>query len=164
MVEVVDHREEDIVEKVDTEDVLDELLDTEDAPDQVVVDIVEAREDLQVEATVVGHPLSEGRLPVDIRVDQVADHLAAIAVARVAVEDIRVVALLLEVADIVETLLADHLVVGVAIVDLHEEVQVAATRKIDHLARVSEDIATIAIVMVDHLVVKHNKKRRKPLF
>jgi hypothetical protein len=160
MVEVEDQVAEDIVEKVDTEEdqvVPQDMVDAQEDL-RVEVGIMDAQEDLRVEDIVVDHLLSEDDHRVDIRVDQVADHQEDIAEDQVA-EDIRVVALLLEGEAIVETL-----VVEVDIVELREEVQVAAIRKIDHLARASEDIVTIVIAMADHLVVKHNKKRRKPLF
>jgi hypothetical protein len=165
MVEVEDQVVEDIVEKVDMEGVQVVLQDTQDAQEDhhLEVGIVEAQEDLRVEDIVADHLLSEDDHRVDIRADQVADHQEATVVDQV-VEDIRVVALLLEVEAIVETLVVDHRVEVADTVDLREEVQVAAIRKIDHLVRAKDDIATIVIAMVDHLVVKHNKKRRKPLF
>jgi hypothetical protein len=166
---VVDHLEVDIVGSEDMVVDQDELLDMEVAQvdHHLEVGIVEAQEDLQVEDIVADHLLSEDDHRVDIRVDQVDHHLEVgiVEALVVAVEEDTRVDHHHEMVDdtLVVVLLAVALPEEVDIVDLPEGVQAEAIRKIAHLARVSEDIATIVIAM-DDLEVKHSKKEAKASF
>jgi hypothetical protein len=161
----VDQVVDDIVESEDMEDVPDELLLMEDVLDEVVDDIVQVQVDHRV-ATEEDHHPNEDHLEADTRGVQVDHRGVDIVVVLVVAQDIRV-GHHHEIAEdtlVVALLEVDHPVVEVDIVELPEVDREGVIRKIDHLVRAKDDTVTIVIAMVDHLAVKHSKKRRKPLF